>query len=93
MKMSVFKGYVTSAIGTITMVLTLILLWQRVVGFVWEGVAGLCIGCILFLAPQAIENIVSKGVGYFTKNSQSQADECVDGIKNVTTPPNPPRKI
>lgn len=82
-----FKGFITSAIGTITMVLTLFLVWQRVIGFVWEGIAGLSIGCILFMAPQSVERIVSRSSRYFGRNNSQ------DDTENVTTPPNPPRKI
>lgn len=52
---NILKGTITSLIGVTTMIITLVLLWTRAIDFVWNGVAGLCIGCILLLAPKAIE--------------------------------------
>lgn len=67
------------------MVLTLILVWKNNISFVWEGIAGLSIGCILFMAPQAVERIVGNGIRYLARNN-TNGQECNDGI-----PPNPPR--
>ncbi len=60
-KKNVVKGWITSVIGTITMILTLYLTYTQAIDFIWEGIGGLAIGAILLLAPQTIEKNV-KGV-------------------------------
>lgn len=55
LKKNVLKGWITSIIGVITMVLTLVLVFCDQIDFVWDGVAGLSIGTILLMAPQTIE--------------------------------------
>lgn len=51
---NIIKGFITSAIGLTTMVVTLFLVFTKSMDFVWSGVAGLGIGCVLLLAPDTI---------------------------------------
>ncbi|GEM_PF-2579271 len=55
---NIVKGWITSIVGTITMVITLVLIWTKDIDFVWQGVAGLITGSILLLAPGAIEGFI-----------------------------------
>lgn len=54
-KKNIIKGWITSIIGVVTMVLTLFLVYMDQMDFVWNGVAGLSIGVILLMAPRTIE--------------------------------------
>lgn len=60
LKQNIVKGWITTIIGTITMILTLFLIFTKVIDFMWEGIAGLSIGCILVMAPKTIEKKVSE---------------------------------
>lgn len=59
-KKNIVKGWVTSLIGTATMVITLYLVFNKSMSFVWDGVVGLLIGCVLLLAPKTVEQKVSE---------------------------------
>lgn len=54
MTKNIIKGLVTSIIGIITMIVTIFLVFTGSMSFVWEGIAGLCLGTILLLAPDTI---------------------------------------
>lgn len=51
---NVVKGLITSTVGLATMIVTLFLIFTGSMDFVWSGVAGLAIGCVLLLAPDTI---------------------------------------
>lgn len=70
-KTNIIKGWATTVIGVATMVISLVLVWQKVFDFVWEGIGGLTIGAILLLAPKTIEKIVLEGVKSWGKRGQS----------------------
>ena len=55
---------ITTIVGIVTMLLTLFFVWQRVFDFVWEGIAGLSIGCLLLMAPKAVETLIGKAIRY-----------------------------
>lgn len=54
-KGNLIKGWITSIIGIITMIVSLLLVFTGQIDFVWDGVAGLSIGTVLLMAPQTIE--------------------------------------
>lgn len=62
LEQNVVKGWITTVIGTITMLLTLFLVFTGEFDFVWEGIGGLAIGTILLLAPKTIEKKVSEAI-------------------------------
>lgn len=66
---NVIDGWITTIIGVVTMIISLVLVWRGVFDFVWEGVAGLSIGTILLLAPKSIEKLISKYIGNRPKDS------------------------
>jgi len=68
---NIIKGWISTLIGVITMALTLILVWQRVFDFVWEGIAGLIIGVILIFSPQHIIRVVLEGFRAWGKRGNS----------------------
>jgi hypothetical protein len=51
---NVVKGLITSTIGMATMIVTLFLIFTGSMDFVWSGVVGLAVGCVLLLAPDTI---------------------------------------
>lgn len=80
---SIFDAVVTSVIGVVTMVITLILVWTRAIDFVWQGVAGLIVGCILLMVPKSFEDFVKEGIkswgkragGWFGGNNDDNREE------------------
>lgn len=63
-KQNVIKGWITTIVGTATMVVTLVLVFTKAIDFVWEGTAGLIVGCLLLMAPKTIEKKVSDAIRY-----------------------------
>jgi hypothetical protein len=57
---NVIKGWITSLVGTACMIISLFLVFNKTIDFVWEGIGGLTIGTILLLAPKTIEKKVSE---------------------------------
>lgn len=57
---NVVKGWITTVIGTVTTILTLILIYKGVFDFTWEGLCGLSIGALLIIAPKTIESKISQ---------------------------------
>lgn len=55
---NIISGWATTIVGIVTMIITLVLVWQKVFDFVWEGVAGLSIGTILLVTPRAVERAI-----------------------------------
>jgi hypothetical protein len=68
-KRNILKAWVTSIIGIAAMVITLVLVYNDKMDFVWDGVAGLTIGTTLLLAPRTIEKQFSNLVGRFSGSS------------------------
>jgi len=59
---NIIDSWVTTLIGTTTMLVTLFLIINKDIYFVWEGVAGLVVGAILLLAPKTIEQKISEAI-------------------------------
>jgi len=73
---NVIKGYITSIIGVSCMVITLFLVFTGTMDFVWNGVAGLVIGCILLIAPKTLERKFVEVVGSIVgKNANPPSEE------------------
>lgn len=79
-KQNVIKGWITTIIGTATMVLTLILIFTQVIDFVWEGIGGLVVGSILLMAPQTIEKKVTLGLKMWGLRSGGVAEQPQDPV-------------
>lgn len=88
-KSNVIKGWITTIVGTIILLLTTYLLFKREVFFIWEGIAGLSIGTILLMAPRTIEKKISEiikawGGGSFGKKDQEvDIDEVEEKLKKT----------
>lgn len=63
MKPNVIKGWISSIIGILVLISTVLLLFISEIPFIWEGVAGLIMGTILLYAPRSIEKFVEKWLG------------------------------
>lgn len=72
---NVVKGWVTSVIGLITMIVTIILVYREVIDFTWDGVVGLVIGSLLLMAPKTIEKKVSEAIGAWGGKSVSKENQ------------------
>ncbi len=59
-KSNIIKGYITSGIGTIILLMTVFFLFTKQIFFIWEGIAGLTMGTILLMAPRTIEKKTSE---------------------------------
>ncbi len=78
MTKNIIKGIITSVIGVITMILTLLLILAGSIDFIWEGLAGLSIGTILLLSPDTIVKKlgdVIKAVGFNRSGAASNEQE------------------
>ncbi len=80
LKGNVIKGWITSIVGVVTMITTLLLVFTGQMDFVWNGIAGLSIGTVLLMAPQTIETQFAKLFGMM--KGKGQADDI--------TPPDAP---
>ena len=70
-RQNIVKGWITSIVGLVVMLLTVYFLFKREINFMWEGTIGLCLGTILLLAPKTIERYISeaiKSIGGFGNN-------------------------
>lgn len=68
---NILDAWITTIIGTATMILTLVLLLTKDIGFVWEGIGGLVIGTILLIAPKTVEGLVRRGIDAWGKRGES----------------------
>jgi hypothetical protein len=70
---NIIKGIITSLIGLVTMVMTLFLVFAGTMDFVWGGIAGLSIGCVLLLSPDTLVkkfgDLLSKMTGKATDST------------------------
>jgi hypothetical protein len=71
---NVLGGWITTLVGTATMVVTLFLVYKGTFTFVWEGIGGLIIGCVLLIAPETIEKKVSDAISVILKKNNQQQD-------------------
>ncbi len=85
MKENVVKGWITSLVGVVTMGLTLFLVFNGTFDFVWDGIGGLVIGCILLMAPQTIEKKVSEAIKRW--NGSTSGDSSISIDPTETTKP------
>lgn len=68
---NVISGWATTIIGIVTMIISLVLVWQKVFDFVWEGIGGLAMGTILLIAPKTIEKAIIEGIRAWGKRGNS----------------------
>ena len=61
-KSNIIKGFITSIIGTVILLMTVFFLFTKQIFFIWEGIAGLTMGTILLMAPRTIETKVSEAI-------------------------------
>lgn len=84
---NIIKGLITSTIGVITMLLTLLLVFTGMIDFVWSGAVGLIIGCALLIAPDTlvkkVANILSSIAG---KRDDGNDPISIDTNKKVDNP-------
>lgn len=74
-KLNIIKGWITTIIGMAAMIITLILVWQQVFDFVWEGIGGLVIGALLLLAPRTIEKKISEIIKAWGQKNNNSFDD------------------
>lgn len=80
-KENVIKGWLTTIFGVAILVITLVLIWQKVITFKWEGTIGLVIGMLfLFIRRTFLEKAIIKAIESWGKRSNS-------GYDNYTPPP------
>jgi len=68
---NIISGWATTIIGIAAMIISLVLVWQKVFDFVWEGIGGLAIGTILLIAPKTIEKAIMEGIKAWGKRGNS----------------------
>lgn len=81
---NVINGWVTTIVGIATMVISLVLVWQKVFDFVWEGIGGLVIGTFLLMAPRTIEKILMEAIKSWGKRG---ANYDYDNNIDINQPP------
>lgn len=81
---NILKGYFTTLVGVATVVITLLLIYNDKMDFVWNGVAGLSIGTVLILAPQSIERLFVSMIDKMMPGSKTAAP----AVDNTLVNPN-----
>jgi len=76
MKPNVIKGWISSIIGILVLISTVLLIFISEIPFIWEGIAGFVMGTLLLYAPRSIEKFVEKWLGVnkpeITKTEEKQ---------------------
>jgi hypothetical protein len=67
---NVIKGWITSIIGVIVYVVTLLMIYNAKLNWYWEGIGAMAFGTILLLAPQTIEKWLNKIVNSKTRKNE-----------------------
>ena len=70
---NILTSVITTTIGVVTMLLSLFLVFNGKMDFVWNGIAGLVIGVILVLAPDTLVNKIGDFISKFTKKGDSDS--------------------
>jgi len=74
--LNVIKGWISSLIGILVLLATLLLVFASAIPFIWEGIAGFVMGTILLYTPRSIEKFVEKWLGInkpeITKTEEKQ---------------------
>ena len=83
MKKNIVKGWVTSIIGVITMIISLFLVFFGQIDFVWDGIAGLSIGTVLLMAPQTIERQFTRIFSGMTTKTITPQEPDIEEPKEV----------
>jgi len=68
---SVLASVITTTVGLVTMLITLFLVFNGKMDFVWNGIAGLVIGVVLILAPDTLVTKIGDFIGKYTKKGDS----------------------
>jgi len=61
--LNVIKGWISSIIGVLVLLSTILLILASAIPFIWEGIAGFVMGTILLYTPRSIEKFVEKWLG------------------------------
>lgn len=56
------KDWITSLMGVIIYAITTVFIWQKVMDFIWEGIAGYTLGTVLLMFPGAIKGFINRGI-------------------------------
>lgn len=65
------KGWVTSVIGVVIYIVTLLMIYNNKLNWLWEGFGAMILGTILLLAPQTIEKWINKIVNCKTNKNEN----------------------
>lgn len=52
---NILKGWLTTIVGLIAIVITLVGIYLGKIDWVWNGLAGVTVGVVLILSPQTLE--------------------------------------
>jgi hypothetical protein len=66
LKRNAVNGWLTTILGTITVLFTLYMIYKGSLDFVWDGIIALTVGSILIVAPKTIESYLKAFVTKFT---------------------------
>ena len=92
-RQNIVKAWITSIMGTLLMATSLFLWFFGFINLIWEGAAGLIIGCILLLAPKTIEKKVSEAIkSWGGRNDIGGFPESPNPNHTPPMPPAPPRE-
>lgn len=64
---NILKGWFTSIIGAIIIIITGYMIYTGKTTWIWEGIAGITIGTVLLFAPETFEKLFEKLIDKFTK--------------------------
>lgn len=81
---NITKGVLTSIMGVVTYIATIMLLVSGTIDFVWSGAVGLLMGTVLLLAPDTLVKQIGKIIGSVGLN-KGGASNSVDEAQTKDT--------
>lgn len=64
---NILKGWFTSIVGCVLIILTGYMIYSGKSTWVWEGISGVSIGTVLLLSPRTLEKVFEKIIEKITK--------------------------
>lgn len=66
LKNNIFKSIITSVLGIIIVLVTVLLVFTGTMDWIWNGIAGCVIGAALIVSPDSLVEKISDFIGKFT---------------------------
>lgn len=67
---NIFKAWVTTIIGLVIYIVTILMIYDNKLTWVYEGLSAMALGTILMFSPKTIEKWINKIVHFKTKTNE-----------------------